>query len=291
MKINEALKRYSLIPTRYEKNGKANIVNTNNGKIVYKESKIDLEILNYLKSRNFDYMPRFINDIREDEYQMTEYLQELDIPKEQKILDLILLVSLLHSKTTHYKEIDLNDYEQIYEDIDNNLNYLYGYYTDIITIIESKVFMSPSEYLLARNINKIYDSIDNCKNKLEHWHDLIKNKRKQRNVVLHNNLSLDHFIRNETSYLISWDKAKIGNPVFDLYKLYRKHALDFDFEEILNEYETHYPLMEDERNLFLVLISMPNLIEFDDTEYNMCVKISKEIDTLYKAESLTTKTT
>jgi len=49
--------------------------------------------------------------------------------------------------------------------------------------------------------------------------------------------------------------------------------------------------MEDERNLFLVLISMPNLIEFDDTEYNMCVKISKEIDTLYKAESLTTKTT
>jgi len=291
MKINEALKRYSLIPTRYEKNGKANIVKTNNEKIVYKESKIELEILNYLKSRNFDYMPRFINDIREDEYQMTEYLQELDIPKEQKILDLILLVSLLHSKTTHYKEIDLNDYEQIYEDIDNNLNYLYGYYTDIITIIESKVFMSPSEYLLARNINKIYDSIDNCKNKLEHWHDLIKNKRKQRNVVLHNNLSLDHFIRNETSYLISWDKAKIGNPVFDLYKLYRKHALDFDFEEILNEYETHYPLMEDERNLFLVLISMPNLIEFDDTEYNMCVKISKEIDTLYKAESLTTKTT
>jgi len=291
MKINEALKRYSLIPTRYEKNGKANIVNTNNGKIVYKESKIDLEILNYLKSRNFDYMPRFINDIREDEYQMTEYLQELDIPKEQKILDLILLVSLLHSKTTHYKEIDLNDYEQIYEDIDNNLNYLYGYYTDIITIIESKVFMSPSEYLLARNINKIYDSIDNCKNKLEHWHDLIKNKRKQRNVVLHNNLSLDHFIRNETSYLISWDKAKIGNPVFDLYKLYRKHALDFDFEEILNEYETHYPLMEDERNLLFVLISMPNLIEFNDTEYNMCVKISKEIDTLYKAESLTTKTT
>ena len=289
MKINEALKRYSLTPTRYEKNGKASIIDTNNGRYVYKENKIDLEILNYLKTRNFDYMPKFINDIRNDEYQITEYLDDFDIPKEQKILDLILLVSLLHSKTTHYKEIDLNDDEQIYEDIDNNLNYLYGYYTDIITLIESKVFMSPSEYLLARNISKIYDSIDNCKNRLENWHDQIKNKRKQRNVVLHNNLNLDHFIRNESSYLISWDKAKIGSPVFDLYKLYRKHALDFDFEDILNEYEVHYPLMEDERNLLFVLISMPNLIEFNDTEYNMCIKISREIDMLYKAEFLTTK--
>ncbi len=290
MKINEALKRYSLIPTRYEKNGKVNIIDTSNGRYVFKKNKIDLEILNYLKSRNFDYMPKFINDIRNDEYQITEYVKDFDIPKEQKILDLILLVSLLHSKTTHYKEIDLNDFEEIYEDIDNNLSYLYSYYTDIITLIESKVFMSPSEYLLARNISKIYDSIDNCKQQLDHWHDSIKNKRKQRNVVLHNNLNLDHFIRNETSYLISWDKAKIGNPVFDIYKLYRRHALDFDFEEILNEYETHYPLMEDERNLLFVLISMPSLIEFNDTEYNMCIKIGKEIDMLYKAEFLTTKT-
>ncbi|MCI9110374.1 MAG: hypothetical protein HFH47_01010 [Bacilli bacterium] len=289
MKINEALKIYSLVPNRYEKNGKANIVDTNNGRFVFKESKIDSKILNYLKSRNFDYMPKFINDIRNEEYQLTEYIEGFDIPKEQKILDLILLVSLLHSKTTHYKEIDLNDFEEIYNDIDNNLNYLYGYYTDIITLIESKVFMSPSEYLLARNITKIYDSIDNCKDKLETWHDLIQNKRKQRNVVLHNNLNLDHFVRNEISYLISWDKAKIGSPVFDIYKLYRKHALDFDFEEILKEYETHYPLMEDERSLLFVLISMPNLIEFNDTEYNMCIKISKEIDMLYKAEALTTK--
>jgi len=289
MKINEVLKQYSLVPTRYEKKGKANIIDTNNGKYVFKQNKINLEILNYLKSRNFDYMPKFINDIRSEEYQITEYLNDFDIPKEQKILDLVLLVSLLHSKTTHYKEIDLNDFEKIYEDIDNNLSYLYSYYTDIITLIESKVFMSPSEYLLARNISKIYESIDHCKNQLDDWHNLIKDKRKQRNVVLHNNLKLDHFIRTESSYLISWDKAKIGNPIFDLYKLYRNHILDFDFSDILNEYEAHYPLMEEEKKLLFVLISMPNLIEFNDTEYNMCVKISKEIDILYKAQSLTTK--
>ena len=257
MKINEALKRYSLVPTRYEKLGSVSIATTNDGKYVFKDKKIDTKVLDYLKSRNFDYMPRFINDIKDDDYQITEYLTGFDIPKERQILDMIDLVALLHSKTTHYKEVDLNDYETIYEDIDNNLEYLYGYYTDVITVIESKVFMSPSEYLLARNINIIYDSIDSCKQRLESWHSLVKDKRKRRDVVLHNNLKLDHFIRNEGSFLISWDKAKIGSPVFDLYKLYRNHSLDFDFDEILKEYNRNYPLTEDEQELFFTLISMP----------------------------------
>ena len=289
MKVNEAFKQYSLVPTRYQKIGSVSVATTNKGKFVFKDSQINLNILEYLKSRNFDYMPSFVNDVSSDGFQITEYLDDFDIPLEQKALDMVSLVDLLHSKTTHYKEVDLNDFEQIYEDIDNNLEYLYGYYTDIITVIESKVFMSPSEYLLARNINVIYESIDDCKDRLEHFHDLILGKRKRRDVVLHNNLSLDHFVRNESSFLISWDKAKIGSPVFDIYKLYRKHALDLDFEEILREYERHYPLMEDEKALFFTLISMPNLITFDDTEFNMCKKISKEIDMIYKTRRFTTK--
>ena len=291
MKINEALKRYSLVPTRYEKLGSVSIATTNDGKYVFKDKKIDTKVLDYLKSRNFDYMPRFINDIKDDDYQITEYLTGFDIPKERQILDMIDLVALLHSKTTHYKEVDLNDYETIYEDIDNNLEYLYGYYTDVITVIESKVFMSPSEYLLARNINIIYDSIDSCKQRLESWHSLVKDKRKRRDVVLHNNLKLDHFIRNENSYLISWDKAKIGSPVFDLYKLYLNHALDFDFDAVFKEYESNYPLTDEERSLLFTLISMPRLILFNETEYQMCYRISHEIDIIYKTSMLKSKIT
>ena len=47
--------------------------------------------------------------------------------------------------------------------------------------------------------------------------------------------------------------------------------------------------MEDEKALFFTLISMPNLITFDDTEFNMCKKISKEIDMIYKTRRFTTK--
>lgn len=285
MKASSVLKKNNLIPRKYETIGKVSIVDTNLGKYVVKYSKIDKDILDYLNSRAFDYMPNIIND--EEDISISEYVEDFNIPKEQKILDLANLTALLHSKTTHYKEIDQDEYEQIYEDINNNIEYLYSYYNDIISIIEMKVFMSPSEYLLARNISFIYQSLNKTKILLNEWHKVIKEKRKQRNVVLHNNLKLSHFIRNENSYLISWEKAKIGNPVFDLYKLYKNHVLDFDFQDVLDTYEKSYPLLSDEKQLFYILISLPDIIDFKDTEYNNCQKISDQIDTIYKSAKIT----
>ena len=283
MKINQILKNKGLTARGYRKKGKITIIDTNNGKYIYKEGRLNPQILNYLKSRSFDYMPSFLNNENEA-YQLTNYIEDLDIPKEQKILDLIKLTALLHSKTTHYKEIDLDYYEKIYEDLDNNLNYLYIYYTDLITLIETKVYMSPSEFLLARNITKIYDAISENKIRLDKWHTHIKEKRKERRVVLHGNLKLDHFLESDIPYLISWDKAKIGNPVFDIYKLYQNHILDFDFETILNEYEKSYPLLKEEKELLFILISMPDLIDFKQDEYTNCKIISKMLDKIYKTE-------
>ena len=285
MKINQILKSKGIIAREYKKKGKTIVINTNKGKYIYKEGKINPQILNYLKSRSFDYLHFFLNN-QDKSYQLTNYIEDLNIPKEQKILDLIKLVALLHSKTTHYKEIDLDYYEEIYEDLDNNLNYLYIYYTDLITIIESKVYMSPSELLLARNITKIYDTISENKKRLDYWHENIKEKRKERRVVLHNNLKLEHFLESDTSYLVSWDKSKIGSPIFDLYKLYQNHALEFDFKTILNEYENIYPLLKEEKELLFILISQIDLVNFDDSEYINCKKISKMIDKIYKTEML-----
>ena len=124
------------------------------------------------------------------------------------------------------------------------------------------------------------------KNELEKWLEIIENKKKQRFVVLHNNLELSHYIRNDNSYLISWDKSKIDIPIFDLYKLYKKYALTFDFESILKEYEKIYPLLQEEIILFFVLITLPDKIEFKNSEYENTKLVSKKIDIIYKTEKL-----
>ena len=288
MKINEALKKYSLVPKKYKKIKSFWLIDTSNKQYIYKEKKPNINILDYLKTRSFNYLPKLISSYN-DNYQISEYLKDYDIPKEQKIIDMISLVSLLHSKTTHYKEIDLDDYEKIYDDLNNNLEYLYGYYNDLITLIDTKVYMSPSEYLLARNISLIFKSLDENKKRLEKYHTLIKEKTTERNVVLHGNLKLNHFIRNKQSYLINWDKAKIGIPVFDLYNLYKNHALDFNFNNLLQEYEKNYPLKEDEKELLFILINMPDIIELKGSEFEKCQKISAELDKIYKISNFTKK--
>lgn len=279
--INDFLRKNEYKPRSYKKLGKNYLVETNRGLIVIKPKVENAKIIDYLRTRNFNYYPTVLDDT--GDYELTEYINEASIPADQKIMDLIQLTALLHSKTTHYKEVDEDEYKKLYEDISNNIEYLFEYYFDIITIIESKVFMSPSEYLLARNISSIFSSLRYCKEEVEEWYKLIKEKRKMRVVVIHNNLSLDHYMKNEHDYLISWGKSKINIPIFDLYKLYNKHYLDFDFYEVLRKYESMYPLKRDERNLLFILINLPNKIEFEKSNYDMCKIISKELDKLYKS--------
>ena len=283
LKISEILKKNLLTATRYTKNKNVYFIDTNNGKYVIKPSIKNKYIYDYLKTRNFSYYPKIIDD---DLYTMSEYIENINIPKEQKILDMVDLVSLLHYKTTHYKEQNPEDYEQIYDDVRNNIEYLNSYYNDLITYIETKKYMSPSEYHLALNISKLFAALSYSKQEIDLWYETVKKEKKQRLVVLHNNLELDHFIENESPYLISWDKSKVGIPIFDLYKLYKKHFFEFDFSEVLKRYESKYPLLETERQLFYSLISLPDKVEFIKDEYENTKRVVKMVNCLYRTEEL-----
>ena len=285
-KYNDLFRRYSIVPTKYEFYKNVTIVNTNDSKYVIKEKNREdkTPIFNYLNSRSFDYYPKILSD-KDDDYEITEYIEQIDMPVTQKMSDMIDLVALLHSKTTHYEEMDEEDYKEIYEDINNNIAYLYSYYTDLITISENSIYMSPSQYMLSLNISKILGALNFCKDEIDKWYKLVKEKRKQRLVVLHNNLDLSHFIKNRSSYLISWNKSKIDIPIFDLYKLYRRHSLNYDFSEMFKRYEHSYPLLEEEKKLFFILISLPDKLEYSSSEYQTCNNISNIIESLARTEN------
>ena len=284
LNINNQLHKYNIIPQKYIIKNKVVIVETKDNKYVFKK-RINNNIYDYLNTRNFTYYPKVLSD-KQDEYEITLFIDNPDIPNEQKILDLIEVVSILHHKTTHYKEITEDDIKKTYEEISNNIDYLYSYYNDLMTIIESKVFPSPPEYLLSRNISKIYNALSFCKHQIDEWLEKNKQQKRKRLVVLHNNLSLNHFIDSNEPYLISWDKSKIDSPIYDLYKLYKNYSLDYDFNEILKKYEKKYPLEPIEKELLFILISLPNKIEFDTNNYQMSIRISNFIDELYKTEEL-----
>lgn len=256
-----------------------------NDEFVKKKKKREIDnIYNYLLSRSFDYFPEVLNE--DDEYIYYRYINDIDEPREQKMVDLVNLVSLLHNKTTFYKEVDIDNYKYIYENISKEIEDTYSYYNIVMDNIENEVYMSPSNYLIARNITIIYNALRYSKRNIDRWYKMIENSRKLRVVMTHNNLSLDHYLKNDRPYLISFDRARIDMPLNDLVSLYKKHYLDFEFSDLLKIYLSKYPLSESEMILFLTIISIPNKIPNNDSEYMRVLSIRRIIDYVYKTADL-----
>ena len=185
-----------------------------------------------------------------------------------------------------YKEIDLDNYKYIYEELNNKIEDIFNYYNTIMDNIESTIYMSPSDYLISRNISFIYSAINFAKRNIDYWYKLIENKRKVRVVVNHNNLSLEHYLKEDKPYLISWEKSKIDMPIYDLISLYNNHYLDFDFTELLKIYLSKYPLTKEEITLFLGIISIPNKIVQSNSQYKTVLNIRRQLDYIYKTSEL-----
>ena len=287
IEIKQLIKRNNIKVLNYRKSNNNIIISNSNNKYIIKRGIYNKKIMDYLNSRGFNYYPDIYD--YNNKYQLIKYVEDSNIPNEKKINDLINIVALLHKKTSFYKEVDEVEYKKLYEDLLNNCSYLKEYYNDLISIIDSKVFMSPKEYLLASNITLIFDSISYCEVQINKWYEIINSKDKTRRMrvcVIHNDLNLKNFIKDDKDYLINWDKSKIDMPIFDLYKLYLRCNNNYDFIEILRNYEKSYPLLEDELLLLYILISMPSIIKFNRNNYDTCISINKEINKLLKTSNL-----
>ena len=261
------------------------IVETDTEKMVIKKRNADLEkIFNYLKTRSFEYVPKII--YQTENYDIFKYINDTYLEKEEKMLDIIKLVTLLHNKTTFYKEIDDDTYKELYENIIERIDYLYNYYNDIADIIENNDYMSPSNYLFIRNISKLYASLDYAKYQINNWYNIIEEKKRVRVVNIHNNLSLEHYLLDDRPYLISWDKSKRDIPIYDLITIYKKYYKELDFCDLFRIYESNYPLLEEEKSLLFCLLTIPDKLDFNDTEFNLCKTIKKFYEYMYATDRL-----
>lgn len=273
-------------PYRYTIKGKTTVLETTSGNFVVKEQNNDIKkIYNYLISRNFDYFPKLVDNSRRG-VNVFEMVLDTLMPNEQRIDDLVDVVSLLHNKTTYYKEVSEDNYKEIYENIKSNIDYARDEYNKLYDNFFLEVYMAPSHYNLMQNISKILSAIEFCDSELNLWYEDVKTENRQRVSLIHNNLAVEHFIRNDKSYLVSWDNAKIDTPVLDIVKLYKKEYFNYDFSEIIKRYFEKYPLNASEKKLFFILISLPPVIKFEETEYKNCAGVRETLDYVFKTESL-----
>lgn len=263
------------------------ILNCSNGDYVIKNKKNkDIkELYNYLSSRGFDYYPKLIEDNR-SEINVYEYIDDSSIDDEQKLIDLINLVSLLHNKTSYFKEISNDKIKEIYEELLGRVSFIEENLNKIIFEIEDNVFVSPSGSLLINNSSKVFESLTFVKKEIEEWYKLAIDSNKMRVCLVHNNLELDHFIKGKKDCLISWDNYLIDTPIIDIVKLYKNIYINVDFSEALKLYMGKFPLKDEEKKLLFIMLIIPDEIKLSNDEMNNVKIVRYYLDYIFKTENL-----
>lgn len=274
-------------PYRITKKGKTTIIESMDGKYVVKPKgeKNESELFKYLTHCGFSCIPTLVDESRSD-VNIYKYIDSIEYPKDQKAKDLIKVVASLHSKTSFRKEVREDKYKEIYDNIKGNLEFSRNEYNRLADQIEEKIFMSPSEYLFIRNLSKLLNEIGFCESKLDDWYDKVKEKRETRVSVIHNNLSLDHFLKGDEEALISWNYSITDSPILDIYNFYNREALNLEFSNLLKEYFKYFDIDEDEKELLFILLCLPKEILFKENELDSCISIGETLDYVFKTEYL-----
>lgn len=267
--------------SKIRKIGKVTILNDER---VSKEEKNNEEIYEYLKSRSFD---NFLNPIDRSESKTTyPFIKDKSINNYQKGEDLIKTVALLHNKTSFNKEINPSKYTEIKNSIIGHINYLDKYYYELLDKTEIKEYPSPSDTIFLRNYSKLLSLFDFLKQETESWYELAKNNTKKRVALNHGNLSLDHLLKSEKDYLISWDNSTFDSPILDITTLYHNEWNNVDFPSMLKNYLERCSLTEEEKKLLFINLAIPKKIEKVEDELINVSITSALFDYIYKTEDL-----
>lgn len=265
--LKNIIKKYGFVVKKYKRLGKVHILDTDKG--VYclkrKENKNIDNIHHYLKSKHFNNILDFKSD-EEDEFEITRYVSNVSILNEEKAMEAIYLMSMLHNRTTFYKSISLDEVKCFYEEFLDRINDIRNYYDNVCYMVDENLFMSPSQYLLVRNISLIYISLDYSKKFIDKWYDIMKDKSSKRVVMNHNNLELSHVLIDENPYLINWNKASFDTPVMDLYSFFRNNFLYINIDSLFNVYISKYQLLKEEYFLLFSFLLVPSKLNFNNSE-------------------------
>ena len=164
-----------------------------------------------------------------------------------KIKNKIRNISLLHTKTTKFIDLDKHDlYDSNFEYLDNIMKY----YLDLHDGIDEMEVIREDYYLLLINISKIYKLINKCINYLNKWFELDVDKYREVSLIY------------DYGY---------GNYLVDLVEVYKENYdnLEINIKELFDLYDLNYHISESDYYLLFCLLGKIDKIKFSkDIECN-----------------------
>lgn len=267
---------------------KSKIVETDKGKYLYKlRKKENTTTFNYLRLKGFN---NFLEPLTiTPQYEVYPYIEELNIPDSDKAIELINNLIILHVKTTTYQEIDLEKTKALYNDIKEKITYLRNYYLDLQDFLETREFMSPAEYLLMINISTFYKALRFSEGEVDNWYKEKSSLTRERTVMLHKNLSLEHFLIGEKPYFINWDYATRDLVIYDFLSFYHNEFKNVEMTSLFEQYQAKYTYTNEEQMLFNALIAIPPKLTFKNSTIVNLINVRNAVDYVSKTNNFLLK--
>lgn len=257
------------------------VVETESNKYCIKEKsgKGVQNLFKYLSSKDFN---NYLNIEINNNYQISRYINQNIIEDSEKLTILVYLISMLHTKTTYYENINLDEIKKIYEELTDHIFEVKKHYEDLVDKNDILLYPPPSMFWLMNNISIILKSLDMSKFYLDKWYEIIKDKQRIRKVTIHNNLKLSNLLTGDNYYLINWDKSIKASPIYDIESLFKNNYEIIDMVDIYNLYISKYQLFDEEVYLLMSRLLLINELELGDNEFQNTIAVNQKIYYLEK---------
>lgn len=173
----------------------------------------------------------------------------------------------LHFLTSKETKTDKTDIEQHYEQTSTLWKRELKYLERWAEQCEQKWYMSPFEWEFVQYFNEFYKAYEYALRTFTMWKNTILESNKIRTVLLHGNVSRDHFVYDEKGYgyFINFEQSRFGASYQDLLPFFSKTLRTYpiqgeDYTTWLTTYMKSYPLTESEILLLKSYLAHPGFI-------------------------------
>lgn len=225
------------------------------------------ELFDYFDNINFNHYLRPLHGF-DDHYEIYNYYDEV-CSDEKKHNMLIESLSELHKKSMYNEENE--NFDKLYDSINNKINYLTNYYLDLQDYIERFSFPRLDYHYLIVNISSFNVLLNLAKKKLDDWYE--SSNHEIRKSIIVGCPTLDNFCSADYGYFINFDYYKKDYFIYDLVNVFKDKHSD-NLYSLFNIYIEFNKLTDSELKLFDSLLCIPEKLEFSSNSYNniLCIK-------------------
>lgn len=267
----ELLKRYKIKPDYMEDFGKVKKVYSNKGTFALKQVQFTDEQRHHfiytvqsLHEKGYRHVVpifpttdgSYICRHFQYDYYVMPWLESNRFNMREPQEDLMREAARLHTVSMTKGRVNQQYFYHFYENSKLNIEMRKLDYERFIDICEKKIYMSPFELLYCTYFTQFMIIEDLALRQLDNWYDVVKEKKQDRAVLCHGNLSPNHLLYDENgqSYLINFDRSFIASPIYDLLSFFKKMFYQYpqtssEASHWYAQYNRQNHLTEDERLL------------------------------------------